>query len=181
MRDLGLHESVQFEEKKGYFSAEVKTPTDQREVTSYADLLVFTRLSYSTVSLETTKKKKKKHFILNVMKRSRHWYEYSKLLALFSSFLPFLSLFQAAPKGKKGPSCVKSETGLIPVSCVHKREQLCIQNLKKYGVCICKKGERWNKPSYAYKTLLSWHLGQLDAFPENSSSNNIVAVKTRFG
>lgn len=88
------------------------------------------------------------------------------------------------PKGKR-PSCVKSETGLIPVSSVHKRVQLCIQNLKKYGVCVSvrkreKEGEKWNEPSYAYKALLSWHLGQLDAFTGNSSSSHKVPVKATF-
>lgn len=78
---------------------------------------------------------------------------------------------------RKRPWCVKSETGLIPVSSVHKRVQLCIQN---HGKCVCERErerarewerqkererERWNEPSFMYKTALSLHLGQPDAFP----------------
>lgn len=45
---------------------------------------------------------------------------------------------------------MKSETGLIPVSSVHKRVHLCIQ--KPRDGCV-RERERWNGPSYAYKAL----------------------------
>jgi len=65
------------------------------------------------------------------LKRPWHSYTYAQSLTAFFPLLPFHFVSHKAVLPGKGLWCVKSETGLIPVSSVHKRVQLCIQNLRK--------------------------------------------------
>lgn len=124
--------------------------TESSGVTSHGDLiLVCTRLSFNTVSLETTLREftfcltcdEKVLTFTSILSSSLHP----------SSFLS-LSLEAAPTSPKKRPWCMKSETGLIPVSSVHMRVQLCIQNHRK---CVSKRTrERWHEPNFTHKAPL---------------------------
>lgn len=93
---------------------------------------VCTRLSFSTVSLETTLGEFAFCFTCDEKALT-----FIQVFSVPHSILPASSMSLSIPQGcspRKGPRCVKSKTGLIPVSSVHKRVQLCIQNLRK---CVC--------------------------------------------
>lgn len=111
------------------------TVAEPWEVTSHGDLfLVCTRLSFSTVSLETTLGEFSFCFTCDEKALT-----FIQVFSVPHSILSASSISLSIPQGcspRKGPWCVKSETGLIPVSSVHKRVQLCIQNLRKC-VCVC--------------------------------------------
>lgn len=111
------------------------TVTELWEVTSHGDLfLLCTRLAFSTVSLETTLGE-----FAFCFTRDEKALTFIQVFSVPHSILPASSISSPLIQGcspRKGPSCVKTETGLIPVSSVHKRLQLCIQNLRK---CVCQK------------------------------------------